>query len=195
MNNNPNGNVLGSQSPAPQTRTDGAQSQSTTGGAQSHYATGGAQSHQATGGAQSHQAMGGAQSHQATGVAAIGAQAKEAASELMGQTTALVKGQVAREGGRRLEDLTHVAEALRKTGSGLEGNMAAPYIGMAADQIERVSDYLRTAEPKQIAKSVESFARREPLLFLGGAFALGMLGARFIKSTREGASPVNEAGR
>jgi len=28
--------------------------------------------------------------------------------------------------------------------------------------------------------------RREPALFLGGAFALGLLGARFLKSSRKG---------
>jgi hypothetical protein len=30
---------------------------------------------------------------------------------------------------------------------------------------------------------VEDFARRNPAVFLGGAFALGLVGARFIKSS------------
>ena len=32
-------------------------------------------------------------------------------------------------------------------------------------------------------RGVESFARREPLLFIGGAFALGMVAARFLKAS------------
>jgi hypothetical protein len=34
----------------------------------------------------------------------------------------------------------------------------------------------------------EDFARRQPALFLGGAFALGLLGARFLKSSGQQAS-------
>ena len=30
---------------------------------------------------------------------------------------------------------------------------------------------------------VEQYARRQPAIFLGGAFALGLLGARFLKSS------------
>lgn len=83
------------------------------------------------------------------------------------------------------EGLGDVAKMLHRTSEDLEGNLIGPYIGKAADQIDRVSNFLRTAEVKDVVKSVEDFARREPLIFLGGAFAAGILASRFAKSTAE----------
>lgn len=123
----------------------------------------------------------------------LGNQAKDAATQLASQTKALVESKVAKRSDRGVRDLAAVADALRKTGDQLQDNMVAPYIGKAADQINRVSDFIRTADPKQVVRQVERFARREPLIFLGGAFALGMLGARFIKSSSEGAAEGEQA--
>jgi len=50
--------------------------------------------------------------------------------------------------------------------------------------MERVSNYLQRTDVAELVDGVEDFARREPLLFVGGAFALGLLGARFLKSTQ-----------
>ena len=79
--------------------------------------------------------------------------------------------------------LGEVATALRRTSQELDRNAAAPLIEKAADQIDRVSEMVRTADVDDVRARVESFARREPLVFLGGAFALGMIGARFLKSS------------
>ena len=89
----------------------------------------------------------------------------------------------------RINDLVSVATALRASTKDLEDNMVAPYIEKAADQIERASEFLRTGDLRQVQRSLEGFARREPLLFLGGAFTLGLLGARFIKSSSHAAEP------
>jgi hypothetical protein len=58
---------------------------------------------------------------------------------------------------------------------------------MAADQLQQVAGYLREHDVKQLVREVESFARREPVLFAGGTFLLGLIGARFLKS-----KPVQE---
>jgi hypothetical protein len=50
--------------------------------------------------------------------------------------------------------------------------------------VERWADYVQNTDAREMANRVESFARREPGLFLGGAFALGLVGARFLKSSR-----------
>jgi len=50
--------------------------------------------------------------------------------------------------------------------------------------VENWADYVQQTDVRQMADRVESFARREPAIFLGGAFALGLLGARFLKSSR-----------
>jgi len=115
--------------------------------------------------------------------AKLGAEAKNLSSQVGRSAQELVKGEVGKRTEKGAEDLDAVAGALRRSGHELEDNIAAPYVVKAADQIERVSQFLRTAEPRDILQSVENFARREPVLFLGGALALGLLGARFLKSS------------
>ncbi len=52
-----------------------------------------------------------------------------------------------------------------------------------ARQIDRVADYLRDADGRAIARDLEGLARRQPALVFAGAFALGVLAARFLKSS------------
>jgi hypothetical protein len=78
------------------------------------------------------------------------------------------------------QSLTYSSERLREQDRGAIGG----YVEKAANRVERFADYLQNANPREMADRVENFARREPGLFLGGAFALGLLGARFIKSSR-----------
>jgi hypothetical protein len=53
----------------------------------------------------------------------------------------------------------------------------------AVDQIERFAGYLRNRDVGQMVDDVERFARRQPGLFLGSAFTIGLLAARFLKSS------------
>lgn len=115
--------------------------------------------------------------------AGTGSQTKEVVSNVAGQARELVSGQVHRRAERSADDISSVAQALRQTREQLGDNFAAPVVDKAAEQLDRLSRFLRTAEPRQVVWEVEAFARREPLVFLGGAFALGMLGARFLKSS------------
>lgn len=110
----------------------------------------------------------------------------QGASGLADQAKSLVSQQVEQRAGRSADDLREVARALRQTGEQLGGNMAAPYVDKAAQQLERLSSFLRTADANQVLRGAERFARREPLLFLGGAFTLGILAARFLKSSARG---------
>jgi hypothetical protein len=52
----------------------------------------------------------------------------------------------------------------------------------AAEQAERVATYLRDTDARQIISNVEQAARRQPILFLGGAFVLGVAVSRFMKA-------------
>jgi hypothetical protein len=76
-----------------------------------------------------------------------------------------------------------VAKALRITGENLSDTLAGPYIAKAANALDQMSGSIRGANLGDTLRSTESFARREPLLFLGGAFAVGLLAARFLKSS------------
>jgi ElaB/YqjD/DUF883 family membrane-anchored ribosome-binding protein len=59
----------------------------------------------------------------------------------------------------------------------------------AANRVEHWADYVQNTDAREMAQRVESYARREPAIFLGSAFALGLLGARFLKSSRKGEQP------
>jgi hypothetical protein len=65
----------------------------------------------------------------------------------------------------------------------------------AANRVEDWADYVQQTDARQMADRVENFARREPAIFLGGAFALGLLGARFLKSSRRGDQDQGERSR
>jgi hypothetical protein len=47
-----------------------------------------------------------------------------------------------------------------------------------------LSDYLRDKSLTDVVGDVERFARREPVIFVGGAFLIGLLGSRFLKSSQ-----------
>lgn len=86
------------------------------------------------------------------------------------------------------EGLGSVADALRETGQALRRQEAQPFltdsIEAAANKVRAASDYLQDRTLRHIVRDVEGFARREPALFLGGAFVVGILGGRFLKSSR-----------
>ena len=110
-------------------------------------------------------------------------EAKEKAQNVMDQTKDMLQEQIATRSRGAAGELVDVANALRQTSQQLGGNSVAPYVAKAADQLERASSYVRTADLSEMKRGVESFARREPLLFIGGAFALGMVAARFVKAS------------
>ncbi len=110
-------------------------------------------------------------------------QAKGLAQQVATQAKDMVNSQVTHQQEKSAGDLKQVATALRQTTEKLDGNMVSPYVGKAADQLEKLSQYLRTTNLNEVKGSLEGLARREPLLFMGGAFVLGILGARFLKSS------------
>jgi len=114
-------------------------------------------------------------------------QAKKAITNVAGQASDKVTSTLDTQKDRAAEGIDSIAQALRQTSDQLsEKNQAVPvheYLSSAAEQVERLSGYLRSADIKQIVSQVEQFARRQPAIFLGGAFVLGMLGARFLKSS------------
>ena len=56
------------------------------------------------------------------------------------------------------------------------------------NSLERLSNYIREQDPKQLLNDVQNFGRRQPALLLGGAFLLGFAGARIIKSSMDAAT-------
>jgi len=114
-------------------------------------------------------------------------QAKETISNVASQAGDKVASRLDTQKDRAADGLGSVAQTLRQTSDQLreQNNGAAvqEYISSAANQIDRLSGYLRSTNVNQMVNQVEQFARRQPALFLGGAFVLGLIGARFLKSS------------
>jgi len=101
---------------------------------------------------------------------------------------------------RALDGLGGVAQAVRKTTQALRDEQhgtLAGYVEQAADQIERLSRNLKQKDVGELVSDAQRLARRQPALFVGSAFAIGLLGARFFKSSspdRDRYSAGNPAG-
>lgn len=86
--------------------------------------------------------------------------------------------------------LTSVASGIRDLGNSLSdtgannqfARIASEASTAAAKGIERAADYFDQNDLNAVYKDVENFARRNPAVILGSAFALGFLAARFLKS-------------
>lgn len=84
------------------------------------------------------------------------------------------------------DGLGSVAHAVRETTQRLRNDnheTVARYAEQAAEQIERFSQGLKNKDVGELMNDAQRLARRQPALFVGGAFTLGLLGARFLKSS------------
>jgi hypothetical protein len=99
--------------------------------------------------------------------------------------------------GTAAQTLGTVAAALRGAAQDLQqGEVEAlgTYAEGAAEQLDKVAGYLREKDLKGLTGDAETFARRHPEVFLGGAFLAGILAARFLKSSRPKATETTEGG-
>jgi hypothetical protein len=89
---------------------------------------------------------------------------------------------------RATDGIGNVAQAVRQSTQQLRDQQhetIAQYVEKAADQLERFSANLRNRNVTDIVDEVQRFARRQPAVFIGSAFALGVLSARFLKSSAD----------
>jgi hypothetical protein len=103
-------------------------------------------------------------------------QARDRASSSLGES----KGQVADQFGT-------IADALRRTTEHLRSEDQQRIAGLtetAARQVDQVANYLRSKDARAMRADLENLARRQPAIVLGGALVLGLIGARFLKSSQ-----------
>lgn len=115
-------------------------------------------------------------------------QVQETAGQVVDQAKQTATAQAQSQKDRAAQSIGTVAQALRQTGQELRGQeqgAVAQYVDRAADQVERFSGFLQNRDVGQIVNDVERYARRNPTMFVGGAFALGLLAARFLKSSSQ----------
>jgi len=115
-------------------------------------------------------------------------QARDRAGSSLGES----KGQFA-------EQVGGIADALRRTTEHLRSEDQQRIAGLTdtvARQIDQVAEYLRNKDARAMRQDLENLARRQPALMIGGALVLGLIGARFLKSSeRRGSKSFGDGQR
>ena len=121
-----------------------------------------------------------------TGTATHSTDTNSTNTGLVGKVREQATAQLSSQKDKATEGLGSVAQAVRQTTQHLRDNQhetVAHYAEQAAEQIERFSQGLKNKDVGELMNDAQRLARRQPALFVGGAFALGLLGARFLKSS------------
>jgi hypothetical protein len=110
---------------------------------------------------------------------------REKTGEILDQAREGVKSRLSEQKEAAAAGIGSVAQAIRQAGDqlGREQPQIGAYAGRLAEMVNGVSGYLRERDLDQITGEVERFARRNPAVFIGGAFALGFVASRFLKSS------------
>jgi hypothetical protein len=109
-------------------------------------------------------------------------------SGLVNRVKESATAQLSTQKNRATEGLGTVAQVVRQSTQQLREHKQeaiAGYVEQAADQIDKLSQRLRDKDVTELLSDVQQLARRQPALFIGGAFALGLIGARFLKSSSQ----------
>jgi hypothetical protein len=86
-----------------------------------------------------------------------------------------------------------VADRIRRLGSALrsasdslreDDKVVARYADYVSETMDKAAGYVGSADITRTVQDVERFARRQPALFFGGAFLLGLAAGRFLKSSQ-----------
>jgi hypothetical protein len=95
---------------------------------------------------------------------------------------------------RAAEQMGGIGGALHRTSEQLRSEDQARFADVADSvgrQIDRVADYLRDSDGRTITRDIEGLARRQPALVFAGAFALGLVAARFLRSSDPGSDDAS----
>jgi hypothetical protein len=95
----------------------------------------------------------------------------------------VVKGRLTETVDKSVYDLDILGKTLQLASEQLKDNVAAPYVGKVAERVSRLSRFIDEADAKALMKQAQSLGREKPLLFFGGAMALGFAGGRFLRSS------------
>jgi len=138
-------------------------------------------------GAGTHASVGDGGERVADKVGGIVTEVKTVAGDMAGSVKDKAVSSVNEGKGTAAQTLGSVAGALRAAAQDLrqgEGSGLGTYADSAAAQIDKVAGYLREKDLTGLTRDTETFARRHPEVFLGGAFLAGIFAARFLKSSR-----------
>jgi hypothetical protein len=111
--------------------------------------------------------------------------AAQAASPLADQAKQKLTGALAGQKDAAADLVQHLAETVHRSGEQFQGQQdwIASAIGRGASELETLATTLRNKDLGDLAGQVQSFARRQPALFMGAALAAGFAVARLGKVT------------
>ena len=115
-------------------------------------------------------------------------QTGQVAEQIKQQASSRLSGQI----DRAAEGLGNLSQALLSLSGQLRQQdqaLIAEYTTRTAEQVQRAASYLRGKDVDQLVDEAEGFARRQPVVFLAGAFGLGVVAARFLKSSGQRTGP------
>jgi hypothetical protein len=118
----------------------------------------------------------------------IGSEDVTGQAGVIGRVRESANTQLSSQKERATDGLGSVAQAIRQSTRQLreqQHDTIAQYVDQAADQLERLSTRLKEKDVHELVDEVQRFARQRPALFIGSAFAAGLIGARFLKSSSE----------
>src|SRR2546423_1792329 len=82
---------------------------------------------------------------------------------------------------RATEGMGSIAQAVRQSTQHLRDNhhdTIAQYVDQAANQLEQLSNRLKQKDVSELLRDAQQLAKKRPAVFIGSAFAVGLLGAR-----------------
>jgi hypothetical protein len=131
-----------------------------------------------------------------SGGSGLKAEVKQQAAQLTSRARERATSGIEDTLSRAAGELHSVANALRQCGSDMNTDrdgVLTPYVEQVADQVNRLSGFLENRSVDDLAREVQGFARRNPAVFLGACFGIGVLAARFLKSSKPQLPAVYEA--
>lgn len=111
-----------------------------------------------------------------------------ASQKVMDRVRSTASSQLSNQKERATDGLGNLAHAVRQSAQPLRDShqdTIAQYVDKAADEIERLSSQLREKDLSELVDDAQRFARRQPAVFIGSAFAVGLFAARFLKSSND----------
>ncbi|MFN8677720.1 MAG: hypothetical protein U0Z70_15190 [Thermomicrobiales bacterium] len=124
-------------------------------------------------------------------------QAQEQAVKIVSQARKQVAASVASQTSRGARIATVLGSSLHDAGSQLREQdeaAVATYLDQAADQVEDVGAMLENQQYGELIGAVQGLARRQPVLFFAAAVAIGVVAARFLRSSTAPGSPRYQRG-
>jgi hypothetical protein len=121
-----------------------------------------------------------------TNRATAGQQTADQRTGIVNRVKDSAAAQLSSQKDRGVDAINSVAGAVRSSTERLreqQHDTLAGYVEQAANQIESWSRRLRDRSIDELLTDVQRFARRQPAIFIGSAFAAGLVAARFLKSS------------